>query len=106
PRIPKHQRVSEILAGLYAIEYKHYEFWKRYVPEFQVKANSLRVDLIVLLRVLFGLTFAVRYLDRHEASVIKRYRAVAELIPPQDREAFDELLIDEEEHEKELRQRI
>src|SRR5712691_1114390 len=88
PRIAKNERFSEILAGLSATEYRHYEFWRRYVPEFQVKANSLRVDLIVLLRVLFGLTFAVRYLDRHEASVIKQYRAVARLIPPQDRKAF------------------
>src|SRR2546425_4983028 len=106
PRFAKNKRFSEILAGLSATEYRHYEFWKRYVPEFQVKASSLRVDLIVLLRVLFGLTFAVRYLDRHEASVIKRYRAVAELIPPQDRKPFDEMLRDEEEHEKEFGQKI
>ncbi len=106
PRIAKNKRFSEILAGLSATEYRHYEFWRRYVPEFRVKMSSLRVDLIVLLRVLFGLTFAVRYLDRHEASVIKRYRAVAELIPPQDRKAFDEMLRDEEEHEKEFGQKI
>src|SRR5712691_6233304 len=106
PRIAKNTRFSEILAGLSATEYKHYEFWKRYVPEFQPKGSSLRVDLIVLLRVLFGLTFAVRYLDKHEASVIRQYRAVAQLIPPQDRKAFDEMLRDEEEHEKEFGEKI
>src|SRR5256712_11258632 len=105
-RIAKNERFSEILAGLSATEYRHYEFWRRYVPEFQVMANSVRDDLNVLLRFLFGLSFAVRYLDRHEASVIKRYRAVAELIPPQDREAFDEMLRDEQEHEKEFGQKI
>lgn len=106
PRFAKNPRFSEILAGLSATEYRHYEFWKRYVPEFQPKVSSFRVGLVVLLRVLFGLTFAVRYLDRHEARVIKQYRAVAQLIPLQDRRAFDEMLRDEEEHEKGFSQKI
>ena len=106
PRIARSTNFSEILSGLSATEYKHYEFWKRYLPEFQVKASSLRVNLIVLLRVLFGLTFAVRYLDRHEASVIRQYKAVADMIPPEDRAAFDEMLRDEEEHETEFSKKI
>src|SRR2546428_12555361 len=70
PRIAENERFGEILAGLSATEYKHYEFWKRYVREVQVMANSLRVDLIALRRVPFGLASAVRHLDSHEASVI------------------------------------
>src|SRR5438132_780290 len=82
PRFAKNKRFSEILAGLSATEYRHYEFWKRYVPEFQVKVSSLRINLIVLLRILFGLTFAVRYLDRHEASVISNNRRWLNLFHP------------------------
>ena len=105
-KIARNAEFSEILSGLAATEYRHYEFWKKYVPEFQVKVSSLRISLVVMFRLLFGITFAVRYLDRHEGDVIRSYKSVAHLIPSEDRARFDEMLGDEEDHERGFSQKI
>ena len=97
---------SEILKSLSSTEHRHYEFWRKYAPDQEPKVSSLAISWVLLLRMLFGLTFAVRYLDRHEAKVVKRYKSVAHLIPESDRTSFDEMLKDEEEHEREFGRKI
>jgi len=106
PRVARNLEFSRILNGLADTEYRHYEFWKKYVPEFKVKTNSLRVGLVVTFRRLLGITFAVRYLERHEGDVIRSYKSVANLIPSEDRAGFDEMLGDEEDHERGFSQKI
>jgi len=106
PRMAKTERFAEILKGLSETEHKHYEFWRKYAPESESNFSSLRINFVLLLRLLFGITFAVRYLDRHEADVIRRYRSVEHLIPSEDRPGFSEMLRDEEEHEREFSQKV
>jgi len=105
-RVSGNNQFSSILKSLAETEYRHYEFWKKYVPDVEPKVSLLRVYLVILLRFIFGITFTVRYLDRHESAVIAQYRSVASLIPQEDRKAFDEMLSDEETHEKEFSQKI
>jgi vacuolar iron transporter family protein len=104
-RIEKNQEFRGILQSLSEMEHRHYDFWKRYIPAAKVDASSLRVYLSILLRVLFGTTFASKFLERNESSVIQRYKDVAHLIPEADRAEFDLMLQDEVAHEKEFEQK-
>lgn len=91
---------SEVLRALSATEHGHYEFWKRYVPDEEPRLARLKLYWVLFLRRFFGLTFATRYLDRHEANVVAEYAGVARLIPGEDGAAFDSMVADEKEHEK------
>ncbi len=90
---------SQILSHLAETEFRHYEFWKKYCPEEKIGINTLTVYFVLFLRYLFGPTFAVKYLEKHEAEVIRRYKSVANLIPSDDKPRFNEMIRDEEEHE-------
>ena len=95
-----------VLIQLSATENKHYEFWRRYVPGEQPKLDKLKLYWILVLRRILGLTFASRYLDRHEASVVKEYQAIAGMIPEGDRAAFEDMVADEKEHENEFAHKV
>lgn len=97
---------ASVLKQLSATEDKHYEFWKKYAPEEKPKVDGLRLAWVLFLRRVLGLTFASRYLDRREASTVKEYQAIAGLIPVEDKAAFEEMVADEQEHEKEFAQRV
>lgn len=105
-RVGKKTSFAEALSQLSATEKRHYEFWKRFLPREEAKFSKGKLYLMLLLQRIFGITFAVRYLERHESSVIKEYKSVASLIPAGDREAFDEMLRDEEQHENEFSNRV
>lgn len=89
-----------VLEELSKTEHGHYEFWKKYVPDEEPKLGKLKLYWILFLRRFFGLTFATRYLDRHEADVVVKYQSLAPLIPESDRTAFDAMVADERDHEK------
>jgi vacuolar iron transporter family protein len=91
---------SEVLKTLSATEHGHYEFWRKYVPGEQPKLAKLKLYWILFLRRFFGLTFATRYLDRHEANVVVEYAGLAPLIPESDRADFEAMVADEKEHER------
>ena len=103
--IEKNADFRLILQSLAEMELRHYEFWKKYVPGAEIKPNTLTVYLSILLRVLLGTTFASKYLERNETSVIARYKRFAPLIPESDRKEFEAMLQDEVEHEKEFEQK-
>ncbi|MDG6985625.1 MAG: rubrerythrin family protein [Nitrososphaerota archaeon] len=91
---------STVLKTLSDTEHGHYEFWRRYVPGEEPKLAKLKLYWVLFLRRFLGLTFATRYLDRHEAKVVAEYRELASLIPPEDKTAFDLMVSDEKDHEK------
>ena len=97
---------ASVLKELSATEHGHYEFWKKYSPEEPPRVARAKLYWILFLRRLFGLTFAARYLDRHESSVVSAYRGLNSLIPAEDRPAFDAMVADEEQHEKAFAQKI
>jgi VIT1/CCC1 family predicted Fe2+/Mn2+ transporter len=98
--VGRNREFNKTLAKLAATELGHYEFWKKYAPDEEIKANRLGVFLAILVKLILGTTFAVRYLERNETNVIRRYKSVAHMIPPEDTERFQLMLNDEEEHEK------
>ena len=105
-RVEKNQEFRRALTQLAETEHRHYEFWIRYVPGAKIRASSFRAHITILLRILFGTTFASRFLERNESAVIKRYKAAEKFIPEQDRPEFDRMLQDEISHEKEFELKI
>ncbi len=91
---------SGVLKELAATELGHYEFWRKYVPGEEPSLGRLKLYWILFLRRFFGLTFATRYLDRHEANVVKEYEGLSRLIPESDKPAYEEMVADEKEHER------
>jgi len=96
----------EVLLDLSATEHKHFEFWRKYVPGEEPKLARLKLYWVLFLRKFFGLTFATRYLDRHEGKVVQEYEGLARLIPEADRPAYDDMVADEKEHEKAFAKKV
>ena len=85
----------KVLEDLSATEQRHFEFWRKYVPGYAPKLAILKLYWTLFLRRFFGLTFATRYLDRHETNVVKEYEGLARLIPEADRLAYQVMVADE-----------
>jgi vacuolar iron transporter family protein len=101
-RREKNPLFRKALEELAESEGVHLEFWRRYAPNSVPSVGRAKVGLIILTRFLLGLTFTLKFLERHEDSVIRRYRSVAHLIPPADKRKFESMLDDEEHHENYL----
>jgi VIT1/CCC1 family predicted Fe2+/Mn2+ transporter len=95
----RRHRFSGTLKRLAAMEYGHYVFWSRYCPERKVAVSNLKVYFIILIRIVLGVTFAVKFLERNEMSTIRKYKEVARRIPQRDRAQFNKMVADEVEHE-------
>jgi VIT1/CCC1 family predicted Fe2+/Mn2+ transporter len=93
---------SRTLRRLSGMEYRHYILWKKYCPGRKPTVSRLTVYMIVLLRYLLGVTFAVRYLERNEKKTIKKYKDLTSMIPAKDKKQFNAMIADEQEHEVKL----
>lgn len=100
-RYEKNSKFREILSDLARTEKGHFEFWIKYAPEERdaIKVSKLTVSYVILLRFIFGVSFAVKYLERRENKVIAKYRSIKHLIPSEDQTEFEKMVKDEEEHE-------
>ena len=97
---------KELLERLAEMERKHYELWQSLVPSYRPRFNGLKFRAIMLIRVLLGLTFVTKLLERHESEVVRRYREVLKRVEGDVREKVEEFLRDEEEHERVLLSQI
>jgi len=96
----KDPKLKNILNTLSDTEMRHFEFWRKYLPPgTQIKPNTLTVYVTLLLRFIFGNAFAIKYLEKHETNVIRRYKSIKNSIPEADQREFDAMVLDEEEHE-------
>ncbi|MHB8565789.1 MAG: VIT1/CCC1 transporter family protein [Nitrososphaerales archaeon] len=94
-------KFQEALNRLASAEKRHYEFWKKFsTSKREPRPKKLVIYLILFLRILFGASFAIKFLEKHEDKVIKQYKSVEHLIPEQDRPQFEEMVADEQEHER------
>ena len=100
-RREKNPEFKRALENIASGEQSHYEFWKTYAPDVKVSAKKLRTYVIVLIRILLGLTFTLKLLERHEGKLHIRYRKIAESIPPADKHRF-QAMMDSEEGQEDL----
>jgi len=102
----KNEAFAGTLRELAAAERKHFAFWHKYIPDAAPTVSRFKIYWVLFLKTIFGVTFTVRYLERHEGDVIKAYKSVRHLIPEADRSPFDEMLADEVSHEAGFSRRI
>lgn len=102
----KNPKLKEVLSKLSTIEYGHYEFWSKYASRKDVKVGTGLIYLILLIKIIFGTTFAIRFLEKHETATIAKYKAVAHLIPEADKSAFQNIIHEELEHENEFANQV
>jgi VIT1/CCC1 family predicted Fe2+/Mn2+ transporter len=98
----------ETIQKISGMEMKHYNFWKKYIPDKagKIKVSSFVVNYVLFLRFILGASFAIKYLEKKERSTIKKYDSISHLIPSDDRGAFDEMVADEKEHERDLAKQV
>ena len=101
-RRTKDPKMRGLLSKLSEAERRHYEFWSKYIEGERPKESKLVIFVTLFLRYLFGITFAIKYLEKHEDVVVKRYKSVAHMIPEADMKDFESMLEDEIEHENEF----
>jgi len=102
----RRHRFSGTLKRLSAMEYGHYRFWMKYCPDRVVRVSNLKVYFIIFIRLVLGVTFAVKFLERNEMRTIKKYKAVARRIPQRDQPEFRRIIADEVGHENEFVQQF
>jgi vacuolar iron transporter family protein len=97
-RNPEFKKALENIANG---EQSHYEFWKTYALDAKVSAKRLRLYIILFLRFILGLTFTLKFMERHEGKLHERYRRIAESIPLADKTRF-QAMMDSEEGQEDL----
>jgi VIT1/CCC1 family predicted Fe2+/Mn2+ transporter len=98
-RREKNPEFKKALENIANGEQSHYEFWKTYAPNVKVSAKKVRTLAILLLRIILGLTFTLKFMERHEGKLHQRYRKLAEAIPSGDKARFLEMMASEEGQE-------
>ncbi len=97
------KKLATIFEELSHTEHSHYEFWKKFSPHTTgPKVSRLRNYGIRFIEAVFGATFAIKFLQRHEKATLEKYRSVERLIPEGDKASFERMLKDEVEHEARL----
>lgn len=99
----KRDDFKQLLQKMAEHEFKHYEFWKSLSGrDCASEMPRWKLTLVTLSRILFGLTFTIKLLERHEGQVIEAYRQFIPKLPPDASTRLSEILKDEELHEKSL----
>jgi len=96
----------EALERLAATEYRHYRFWNDYAGKHEPQTSRFLVSIFLLLRLILGLTFTIKLLERHENKTIKTYRMFAARLTGEERSRVEVIIQEELEHEKYLLSQI
>jgi VIT1/CCC1 family predicted Fe2+/Mn2+ transporter len=87
---------KRILQRISSDELKHYDFWKEYTQE-DVKPDELKIWKYFLISRIFGITFGLKLMERGEELAQATYEEISKSVP-----AAEDILRDENEHEKQL----
>ncbi|MEB3788108.1 MAG: VIT1/CCC1 transporter family protein [Desulfurococcales archaeon] len=98
----KREDLKRVLEELSRQELEHYEFWKSLVGECKQEVPKTKLALIRLGRLIFGLTFMLKLLERHEEEVIREYKNYLKYLQGEERKTLEEIIKHEEHHEKVL----
>ncbi len=100
----KSETLKKILEKLAGEEYNHYMFWRRILGrDCRVETGRTKLRLILLSRKIFGLTFTLKFLERHEEEVIESYKEYLKYLDDESlRKELESIIRDEEEHESSL----
>lgn len=91
--------LKEILRKFAEHERRHYEFWRKLSGEC-AHEDRLRIASVLLSRRLFGLTFTLKLLERHEEETIRAYKEYAQRLEGEARRELEKIIEEELEHER------
>ena len=78
----KRDGFKQLLRKMAEQEFRHYEFWKSVSGhDCAYEMPKWKLTLVTLSRILFGLTFTVKLLERHEEQVIEAYKQFISKLP-------------------------
>lgn len=95
----KNPHNKEMLNKLSQQEYDHFVFWKKFTPNLVPSVNRWFFIRFLLMRKLLGLTFTIKFLERHEGDVVKEYEKVGKEMNAEDKARLEKIINDEKEHE-------
>ena len=92
---------KEMFGKLSAMEHTHYDLWMKYCPKGtkEIGPKKGTVYLVLFLRLIFGASFAIKFLERREKSTVGKYELLKSSIPAEDLVAFQSMIEDEKGHE-------
>jgi VIT1/CCC1 family predicted Fe2+/Mn2+ transporter len=92
------------LEKLADVEGRHYRFWLLHIPGHKPSVSGAYIRLMVLLRMLFGVTFVVKLLESHEKKTLEQYKQLVldEAFDNNSRDALNKIIEEEGEIEKKL----
>ncbi len=89
-------RNKKILKKISKDEFEHYNSWKKYTHE-DVASSKFNIWKYFLISKLFGMTFAIKLMEKGEEQAQQTYEEISKSIPE-----AKKIMEDEEEHENEL----
>lgn len=99
--VEKNDLHREVLMRFSQQEKSHYEFWREIGGECSDLVSSWRINLYLIMRKLLGLTFTLKFLERHERSVVESYRRFLSSLGDEKAASRLRIIIEDEEiHEK------
>jgi VIT1/CCC1 family predicted Fe2+/Mn2+ transporter len=99
-QVEKDSRYVKTFLRLSDMEHGHYDFWKKYCKNADPKPSWYKVSKFMVLRRVFGPSFAIKQLEGNESQAIRKYESMRHLIPQKDRREFESVIADEKEHEQ------
>ena len=93
--IAKNANNRKVLGEIAGEEYRHYNIWKKYSGK-EVKPDTCKYYFYVIVSVVFGVTFAIKLMEKGESNAQEAYAKVAAIVP-------EAAQIQQEENEHETR---
>lgn len=100
PFVPKHAR--GILVEMASHEERHYRFWSSLTGGCSVRLAWLRILAALIMTLIFGVTTAIKILERKENETIERYKKALPMMNSPEREELERIISDEISHENML----
>lgn len=95
---------KETLQKLADVEKRHFSFWLQHAPGYRPSTSRVFLNLIVLCRLLFGVTFVVKTLEGHEKKTLEEYRLMVSRLEHNsvEKQAIEKIISEEVEVERQL----
>ncbi len=98
-----------ILLRMAEEEYRHYEFWKRFCGDVELSPrDEFKLRFFKLSSMILGKVFTIKFLERHEKSVLTEYTEILEsgALSGEDYAELERIIEDEKNHESALADQI
>jgi VIT1/CCC1 family predicted Fe2+/Mn2+ transporter len=96
----------KLLEELSKAEEEHYLFWSRLAGGYKPKVSKAAIYSMIILGLLMGLTFTLKFFEKREKRVIEGYKRASEELSGEDQRVLQKIIEDEEMHERAFMRQI